>query len=176
MTGPFVKNKPALQLLSSSASYSWALQRGAQGRACCVSGTAPSFAGGQQGATGGKERTVLMRSTSWAEYNGKGWRRNMGFLTVACKSNQTPCKGRGSTGSGSLLTLNLGSAAVRVFLLSCRSFLLVCWSEGGAGHLKGVGWKWGWAWDSNFVTISVFAVKENVTREPEGGKWWQGRL
>lgn len=32
MTSPFVKNKPALQLLSS-ASFSWALQRGAQGKA-----------------------------------------------------------------------------------------------------------------------------------------------
>lgn len=35
---------------------------------------------------------------------------------MVCKSNQTPCKGRGPSVSGSLLTLNPGGAAVYVFL------------------------------------------------------------
>lgn len=53
MTGPFVKNQPALQLLSSSASFSWALQKEAQVRACCVSGTAPSSARNNRESRGG---------------------------------------------------------------------------------------------------------------------------
>lgn len=105
----------------------------------------PLLCWGTTGSHGGKRAGHLDALYKLGRVQWQGLeKKNVEFQTGTCKSNQTPRQGRGSAGSGSLLTLNPRSAAVHVFLLSCRCFLLVCWSEGGAGHLKGVRWGWGW--------------------------------
>lgn len=124
MTAPFVKNRPARQLLSFFASFSWALQREAWGRAHSVLRQVPLVRG---------QAILQVLCISGAGGDGRAWKGNtefLEFLATMCKSQHTPCKReKGSSVSGSLLTFNLRSALIYVFLLNCRCSLLLHWSE-----------------------------------------------
>lgn len=86
MTGPFVKNNPALQLLSSSASFSWALQKEAQRRAWCVSGDNRESLGETVGI-------LLMLCTSGAEYNGRARDEAWSSYQRRAKAARHPARG-----------------------------------------------------------------------------------
>lgn len=174
MTGPFVKNKPALQLLPSPASVSWVLQREAWEPADqCLDRSVLCWGGGvgvERELLGTGSHTSCWRSAQMGLDRTARARED----TVACISNQTPTsRERERTQvSGSLLPFNLGRVLAYVCLWNCRCPSLLRWSQ----DQRVISQKESseeWASVSNLMTIFISLRR---TGSLQGGKWWCGNM
>lgn len=127
MTSSFVKNEPALQLLSYSASFSWVLQREAQGKAWVCLARPPPMPGDNREPLGEIVGVLLMVCTSWAKHSGKCWGRNREFLTGAYAKHPAALQGRGSSAQEIYWPFIWG---MRLFVCFFWAADASCWSAG----------------------------------------------
>lgn len=132
MTGPFVKNKPALQLLSSPASVSWVLQREAWEPADqCLDSSVLYWgvvvAWGLRGSYWARAATHLAGALHrWAWTGQQGLERTQWHASA---TRPPPPERERTQVSGSLLPFNLGRVLAYVCLWNCRCPSLLRWSQ-----------------------------------------------
>lgn len=136
MTGPFVKNKPALQLLPSPASVSWVLQREAWEPADqCLDSSVLCWGGGvgvERELLGTGSHTSCWRSAQMGLDRTARARED----TVACISNQTPTSREGKNSSlRKSIALQSGEGAGLCVSLELQMSLAAPVVTGSAGHL-----------------------------------------